>query len=225
MADTILQILQWAIPSGGIGAAIAWVANRKAREAKTAKEVHDTYKAMYEDISTLLVETQKKYEETKEQIEALGTENSRTRRALNRLSRAIEAIQVCPHRGNCPVSSELSFNEDADEGKSVRTKPVRGKGQRNGEYHGSEQKTRESTDVGGETDTADGQFPTASSRSRIHSATGTGKSESETESTDGESTGIIDNRSQLRQLGTGSGKLLKDHQHAEISFENSEKVE
>ena len=107
----------------------------------------------------------------------------------------------------------------------ARTKPVRGKGQRNGEYHGSEQKTRESTDVGGETDTADGQFPTASSRSRIHGATGTGKSESETESTDGESTGIIDNRSQLRQLGTGSSKLLKDHQHAEISFENSEKVE
>lgn len=24
-----MQILQWAIPSGGIGAAIAWVANRK----------------------------------------------------------------------------------------------------------------------------------------------------------------------------------------------------
>ena len=69
MADTIFQILQWAIPSGGIGAAIAWIAEKKTRDAKTAKEVHDTYKAMYEDISALLVETQKKYEETKEQIE------------------------------------------------------------------------------------------------------------------------------------------------------------
>ena len=47
--DTIMQILQWAIPSGGIGAAIAWVANRKANNAKQAKSVHDTYKAMYED--------------------------------------------------------------------------------------------------------------------------------------------------------------------------------
>lgn len=34
MSDTILQILQWALPSGGIGAAIAWVANRKANTAK-----------------------------------------------------------------------------------------------------------------------------------------------------------------------------------------------
>ena len=65
MADTvIMQILQWAIPSGGIGAAIAWVANRKVKEAETAKSVHDTYKVMYEDVSTLLVETQKKYEIT-----------------------------------------------------------------------------------------------------------------------------------------------------------------
>ena len=122
MAETIFQILQWAIPSGGIGAAIAWIAEKKTRDAKTAKEVHDTYKAMYEDISALLVETQKKYEETKEQIETLGTENSRTRRALNRLSRAIEAIQICPHRANCPVSGELSLSEDGDKGKPHRGK-------------------------------------------------------------------------------------------------------
>ena len=32
MTDIILNILQWAIPSGGIGAAIAWIANRKVKE-------------------------------------------------------------------------------------------------------------------------------------------------------------------------------------------------
>ncbi|WP_081657699.1 hypothetical protein [Prevotella sp. AGR2160] len=123
--DTILQILQWAIPSGGIGAAIAWVANRKANDAKQAKSVHDTYKVMYEDISRLLVETQTKYDESTKLTEKLVSENNLTRRALNRLSRAIEAIQLCPHAGNCPVSSELSLSEDGDDGKPVSERKER----------------------------------------------------------------------------------------------------
>ncbi len=125
MASTILDIIQWAIPSGGIGAAIAWVANRKATAAKTAKSVHDTYKVMYEDVSALLVETQKKYEENTKITERLVAENNLTRRAVNRLSRAIEAIQLCPHRAACPVSSELSLSEDS--GATVGAKG--GKGQ------------------------------------------------------------------------------------------------
>ena len=76
MAETILQILQWAIPSGGIGAAIAWIANRKAASAKTAKAVHDTYKTMYEDISQLLVENQKKNEK-----QSIRCKKSLTKRA------------------------------------------------------------------------------------------------------------------------------------------------
>ena len=121
MAETILQILQWAIPSGGIGAAIAWIANRKAASAKTAKAVHDTYKTMYEDISQLLVENQKKNEKTinslQEELDKARTESARIKRSLDRLSRAIEAIQHCPHRINCPISSELSLDEEADTGK------------------------------------------------------------------------------------------------------------
>lgn len=114
MADTLLQILMWAIPSGGIGAAIAWIANRRSRMTKTTKEVHDTYKVMYEDISRLLLATQKKYEETSEKIEELSRENARTRSALNRLSRAVEAIRLCPHHGDCPVRLEL---QDGEPGK------------------------------------------------------------------------------------------------------------
>ncbi len=129
MAGTILEIIQWAIPSGGIGAAIAWVANRKATAAKTAKSVHDTYKVMYEDVSSLLVETQKKYEENTKITEQLVAENNLTRRAVNRLSRAIEAIQLCPHRAACPVSSELSLSEDGSEGKP-HGEPKPAKGQR-----------------------------------------------------------------------------------------------
>ena len=177
MADTIFQILQWAIPSGGIGAAIAWIAEKKTRDAKTAKEVHDTYKAMYEDISALLVETQKKYEETKEQIETLGTENSRTRRALNRLSRAIEAIQICPHRANCPVSSELSLDEEADTGKQVRAKH-RTTRQRGSEHQHTADATREGTNVGSEPNAQSGHAAPAASRSKLHGTAGASKSES-----------------------------------------------
>lgn len=176
MADTIFQILQWAIPSGGIGAAIAWIAEKKTRDAKTAKEVHDTYKAMYEDISALLVETQKKYEETKEQIETLGTENSRTRRALNRLSRAIEAIQICPHRANCPVSSELSFDEEADTGKQVRAKH-RTTRQRGGEHQHTADATREGSNVGSESNAQSGHTAPTASRSELHRQAGASKSE------------------------------------------------
>ena len=177
MADTIFQILQWAIPSGGIGAAIAWIAEKKTRDAKTAKEVHDTYKAMYEDISALLVETQKKYEETKEQIETLGTENSRTRRALNRLSRAIEAIQICPHRANCPVSGELSFDEGTDTTKQNRGRH-RTDRQRVCEHLRNENSTSEGADVSSEPNTESGFSASVASRSRIHSTSGTGESES-----------------------------------------------
>lgn len=105
-------MLQWAIPSGGIGAVITWAVNRKANAARTAKTVHDTYKAMYEDISQLLEETQRKYAESTKLTEELTAESQRTRKALNRLSRAIEAIQLCPHRSTCPVSGELSNDDD-----------------------------------------------------------------------------------------------------------------
>ena len=113
MADIILQFLTWAIPSGSIGAAIVWLFNRKAHKAEIAKTVHDTYKKMYEDVSKLLIETREKYEETYEKIEELSQENARTRTALNRLSRAVEAIQLCPYRSECPVRGELQKQGDS----------------------------------------------------------------------------------------------------------------
>lgn len=105
--DVILQILQWAIPAGGVGTAIAWLVHRKAMNAQDAKQVHDTYKAMYEDISALLEKTQRKYDETIEKSEALEHETQLTRRALNRLSRAIESIGQCQYKEMCPVTKRL----------------------------------------------------------------------------------------------------------------------
>ena len=122
--NTLLQILQWAIPSGGIGAAIAWLVNRKAASAKAAKAVHDTYKTMYEDISNLLVENQKKNEKTinslQEELDKARAESARIKRSLDRLSRAIEAIQYCPHRGTCPISHELQNEADGAKRKPKR---------------------------------------------------------------------------------------------------------
>ena len=112
----IMNILQWAIPSGGIGAAIAWIANRKVKEAEQAKRIHDTFKEMYDDVSKELLAKQKELNDAAEDnakaIGELNRENARTRHALNRLTRAIEAIQLCPHRASCPVSGELQNQED-----------------------------------------------------------------------------------------------------------------
>lgn len=121
MTDTLMQIIQWAIPSGGIGAAIAYLTGRKARAAATAKSVHDTYKLMYEDVSRELLATQQKIDENAKQTEALGEEYKRTRYALNRLTRAIQAIQRCPHSGSCPVSGELSLDTDTADLPTDRT--------------------------------------------------------------------------------------------------------
>ena len=112
--DTILQILQWAIPSGGIGAAIGWIVNRKAHEAKTAKDVHDTYKAMYEDISRVLEETQKKYEKIQKLFEDASSETADLRRAVNRLQRAITSAKRCKHYDSCPISDELQDAGDSN---------------------------------------------------------------------------------------------------------------
>ena len=120
MTDIILNILQWAILPGGIGTAIAWIANRKVKEAEQAKRIHDTFKEMNGDVSKELLAKQKELNDAAEDnakaIEELNKENARTRYALNRLTRAIEAIQLCPHRASCPVSGELRHDEDDQEG-------------------------------------------------------------------------------------------------------------
>ena len=134
MADTIFQILQWAIPSGGIGAAIAWIANRRLRTVEEKKKVEDTYKQMYDMVSAELVGLHKQNRINYEKMEELRGENDKTRRALNRLSRAIEAIQLCPHRAACPVSGELSLSEDSDKGKPHRTRQ-RSEGSRTADEH------------------------------------------------------------------------------------------
>lgn len=162
MTDIIMNILQWAIPSGGIGAAIAWIANRKVKAAEQAKQVHDTYKSMYEDVSRELLNLQRKVDESTREnasaIEELNRENTRTRNALNRLSRAIEAIQLCPHRATCPVSGELQNGEEGtgrdDEPGSNRAKSRQQRKQKAGKRDADGGKPGYHGDVGAGVDAA-----------------------------------------------------------------------
>lgn len=112
MAETILQILTWAIPSGGIGAAIAWLANRNVRKTTEAKTIHDTYKTMYEDVSRELKAIRSENGEILEKADRTSQESRSLKRALDRLSRAVEAIQFCPYRAECPVRAELQDSEE-----------------------------------------------------------------------------------------------------------------
>lgn len=175
MAETIFQILQWAIPSGGIGAAIAWIANRRIRTVEEKKKVEDTYKQMYDMVSAELVGLHKQNQINYGKIEELRTENDRTRRALNRLSRAIEAIQLCPHRVSCPVSSELSLDEEADRAKPQRTKHRAASRQRADEHDRDDGKPRKSTHVGSDPDATNGLPAPAAPRGELHRTAGTGR--------------------------------------------------
>ena len=58
MTETLTDILQWLIPSGSLGAVVVWLTNKTLRNLRTAKEIHDTYKKMYEDVQVTLVEMQ-----------------------------------------------------------------------------------------------------------------------------------------------------------------------
>lgn len=125
MAETVLKYLMWAIPSGGIGAAIAWIANRRLRKVEQKKKVEDTYKQMYDLVSAELIGLQKQNQINYEKIEELRSENDKTRRALNRLSRAIEAIQLCPYRASCPVRGELQIDQADGDGNAEPVKRQR----------------------------------------------------------------------------------------------------
>lgn len=92
MFATILQYLQWAFPYG-LGAAIGWLLSSTLRSARIAKEVHDTYKAMYDDVSRELQEMRK--------------ENDKLYKAFVRLERAVSRATACRYWPDCPIRGEL----------------------------------------------------------------------------------------------------------------------
>ena len=131
---------------------------------------------MYEDISQLLVENQKKNEKTihslQEELDKARTESARIKRSLDRLSRAIEAIQYCPHRNACPINSELSLDQEADRGKSQRTKHRAASLQRASEHERDDSKSCEGANVCSELAAKDRLSAPTSHRGELYRTTG-----------------------------------------------------
>ncbi|KGI21247.1 hypothetical protein [Hoylesella timonensis] len=186
MGDTIFQILQWAIPSGGIGAAIAWIANRRLRTVEEKKKIEDTYKQMYDMVSRELISLQQQNETNYDKIENLRTDGDKMRRALNRLSRAIEAIQICPHRTTCPVSVELSLDQDSDAPKPARGKPTPAKGQPHTDDHPNMAEAGEGSHGNSLSQTHTRQHQAAATRSSVHGKGKTGGCQTPKETGNGE---------------------------------------
>lgn len=93
MTETLTTILQWLIPSGGLGAVLVWITNRTLRNTRTAKEVHDTYKAMYEDMQKTLIE--------------LRNDNEKLYKVVTRLEHTITHAYACRYWDHCPIRAEL----------------------------------------------------------------------------------------------------------------------
>ena len=111
MLETILQYLQWAIP-GGLGACVAWLLSRKIRSAREAKEVHDTYREMYGDVSRELQEMRK--------------ENERLYKAITRLERTVSRATACRYWAQCPVRSELPDTKERGTNNNTGRHPQSG---------------------------------------------------------------------------------------------------
>ncbi|GHV10295.1 hypothetical protein FACS1894162_3630 [Bacteroidia bacterium] len=84
------------------------------RNLRESKEIHDTYKKMYEDTSNTLLK--------------IESENGKLRKVVARLERAISRATTCRYFDVCPIGDELQKQSDRDEPRTERK--VRNTGQR-----------------------------------------------------------------------------------------------
>ena len=111
MTESILQLLQWLVPTGGVGMLLGWLTSTRLRQARTAKEVHDTYKAMYEDLHNQVIE--------------IANDNSEMRQMLARLERAISKGTACRIWATCPIRRELQRAQDEPDLRQLLRQPHR----------------------------------------------------------------------------------------------------
>lgn len=93
MWEHIAPILQWLIPSGGVGAVLVWLTNKTIRNLRTSKEVHDTYKTMYLDVQQTLNDIQ--------------DEKKKLYKMVSRFERALSRCFSCRYHDKCPAIIEL----------------------------------------------------------------------------------------------------------------------
>lgn len=100
--DQLLTLLQWLVPTGGLGALLGWLTSSRLRSARTAKEVHDTYKMLYADVH--------------DQLLTLSDENKQIRSDISRLERAVTKGATCRIWSQCPIRRELQRTPLSDNG-------------------------------------------------------------------------------------------------------------
>lgn len=143
--EHLMEILQWLIPSGGLGMLLGWVTSRRIRNARTRQEEHDVYLKMYEDTKRTLVE--------------LNEDNTQMLRRLARLEVAILKSRSCRYfHPHCPLRIELQnvsqrrtgASEDRDLKNHLRSHEPLGS---------SEEDSRDRPDRDGDIDTLGGEPP------------------------------------------------------------------
>lgn len=101
MTETLYTLLQWLIPSGSLATVVVWLTNKTLRNLRSAKEIHDTYKTMYEDVKVTLT--------------AISDENKKLFLIVARFERAVSKAPSCRYFDNaCPVSRELRNYPEVD---------------------------------------------------------------------------------------------------------------
>lgn len=91
---TIMDIIQYIIPAGAIGSVLTWWLSRSLHNARSAKEIHDLYKVMYDNSQ----ETNLKLHQDVRNLQI----------AFINLERAVSKAVLCKHYDDrCPVRNEL----------------------------------------------------------------------------------------------------------------------
>lgn len=132
--DTFMRIMEWLIPAGGLAGGLTWFLNKTLRNLRTTKEMHDTYKTMYEDNSKTLIELQ-------HEITELHKELVRFRRAFSRAS-------TCRYYANCPIKHELLREQTVDTKPKGRKRQRTGQGSPDSEIRADPGIESESVDTG-----------------------------------------------------------------------------
>ncbi len=169
---------------GGLVATIAAIITLKStvRKAKAEAEkaeveaetvrIDNTEKATRVLIENIVNPLKEELNETRKDLNA-------TKREMARLRKAIDDANSCRYSDDCPVLHRMRIEQkkrEPGDSHEPRGEPPR-RGQ-HGERRRNLANAREGADVGCEPDTQSGLPTPASSRSRIHSTSGTGESES-----------------------------------------------
>ncbi|HJC94094.1 MAG TPA: hypothetical protein H9752_07850, partial [Candidatus Phocaeicola excrementigallinarum] len=86
---TILDILMWALPSGFLSGLVTWLASRRTFNARNKKEREDTYKTLYDDLSTTTLDLSRQIRKLNEKI-------------INHET-AIHKCYTCRYADRCPA--------------------------------------------------------------------------------------------------------------------------